>query len=130
MTRNNRKFSVGLGRSRLMTMSAARSTGQTAGVQLDEPVRPQHHIVTEDGSHRNTALAEQIWNLQDLIDQSAGGPSDFQQIQLLGEKAVVDVSTTVLEVQKLRQQDLAAIPDNKSFSSTVTAGSDVLKLEK
>lgn len=52
------------------------------------------------------------------------------QIQLICEKAGLDVPSTVLEAQKPIAQGLVAIPENPVLSPSLATGSNAFKLEK
>lgn len=65
-----------------------------------------------------------------MSDQSGGGVSALQYIQLLCQKAGLVALTTVLEAQKLIVERLAVITGNKIQSAALTAESDAFKLEK
>lgn len=51
--------------------------------------------MSKGGDYRDAVPVERIWDLHDLIDQSAGVVSALQKIQLRGKIAGIDVSTTV-----------------------------------
>lgn len=82
-------------------MSEARSASGTVDVRFDEPVslRPDH--LSEVSYDRDGGPAEQISDLKDLVDQSAGGISALPQRQSDFEKGGFDFPTTVLETRKL-----------------------------
>lgn len=65
--------------------------------------------------------------LSDLFDSCV---SDLLQTHLLCEKAELPVLTTLLELQELIEQGLAAIPENSVSSSTLTARSDAFEVAK
>lgn len=52
--------------------------------------------VSEGLEGRGNGHVEQIWDVQQILDQSTGRVSVVQRIQSLYEKAVLDVPTTVL----------------------------------
>lgn len=54
-----------------MTISETHSAAEAADIQSDDPVSLHPDNVSEGGDHRDAVPAEQIWDLQDLSNQSA-----------------------------------------------------------
>lgn len=77
------------------------------------------------GDNKNGGHAEQIWDVQQLIDKSDTGVFAFQQIKAFCTKAGLDVSATVRKDQKRIAHGIAAISEETILSATLTSGSDV-----
>lgn len=71
---------VKFGKSRLMTTSEELSAAETAGVQLNNHVSLHPENFFEGGDNRDGGHAKQIWDLQELSEQSTAGLSTLQQI--------------------------------------------------
>lgn len=68
-------------------MSKVHSTAEAAGVQLDKPVSLHPDNLSKCGDDRDGGHEEQLGDLQDLVDQYAGGVPDFETIQSLYKKS-------------------------------------------
>lgn len=121
---------VKLGKYRLMTMSETHSAAEATGAEPDESVSLHQGNVSEGEVDRHCRHAEEIRDLQDAGDQSADGGSALQRIKSLCGSAELDVPATVLEVRMLTAQRLAAIPENKILSATLSAVLDAFKHKK
>lgn len=129
-TRKVWEVPVRFGKYWLMTMPGARCAAKAACVQPDDPPPLHRDDVYKGVGDRDATHAEQIWDAQNLCEQSAGGVSALQQIQVLDEKAGLEVPTTVLKAEKLLAQRLAAILENSILSSVLTFGPEAFKMEK
>lgn len=87
-----------------MRMSGAHSAAEDTGFKLEKPVSLQPDNMCEAYNDRDEGHAEKIWDVQDLSYQSDGGVSALQRIQLLCERAVLNVPRTVFKSQKLIAQ--------------------------
>lgn len=87
---NTRKFGEGpvrFGRSQLLITSEVRSAAEASASRLEEPAPMYPDNVAKDSDDRDGCQVEEIWNLQDLNDQSASGVFVLQQItSLFGKK--------------------------------------------
>lgn len=108
-------------------MSEARSVPEAAGVQRENPLSLHRYNLCEGRDNRDAVTTEQIQDLDDLGDQSTTGVSVPQQVQLLCEKAVLGVPTTVFHTQKVVLQKLAAPPGRSVLFSPLKAWPDALK---
>lgn len=64
-----------------------------------------------------------------MRDQFAGGMPALHQIQLLFPKEWLEVSTTIIEAEKIIEQAPAAIPEYSITLSAFTVRSDAFQVE-